>query len=59
MTEEGWRRGGTNNGGEARRVGQYWCEEVEKMTARGEASHRGARGAFYRLGNGVEGSGGG
>jgi hypothetical protein len=40
-------------------AGQYWCEEVEKMTTRGEVSRRGARGAFYRPGNRVERSGGG
>jgi hypothetical protein len=40
-------------------VGRYRREVVEKVAARGEASRRGARGAFYRPGNGAGRLGGG
>jgi hypothetical protein len=40
-------------------VGRYEREEAEKVAARGEVSLRGARGTFYRPGDGVERSGGG
>jgi hypothetical protein len=40
-------------------VGRYRHKDVKKVVARGEVSLRGARGAFYRPGNGAERSGGG